>query len=78
MAKVEIKLNIAGLRELRRSKEVQALLEEQANAALRRLGNGYESSTHVGKGRANVSIAATSEEAIRENEQNNTVLKALR
>ena len=78
MSGIRIELNIAGLRELRRSKEIQALLQEQADAALRRLGGGYESSTHVGPGRANVSIAAVTEEAARENEQNNTVLKALR
>ena len=41
------------------------------------LGVGYEKSAHTGKNRVNVSVIATTNEAISENKKNNTVLKAI-
>ena len=78
MADVRIKLNKAGVRELLRSEEMKALCEEHTNAALSRLGPGYEVTTMTGKNRVNAEIAAVSYKAKRENMKNNTILKALR
>lgn len=78
MANVRIELNSGGIRELLRSKEMLSICEEHANKALNKLGNGYEVTTHTGKNRVNVSIGTESYEAMRENMENNTILKALR
>jgi len=77
MSKVKIVLNREGVRELLKSSEMKSICEEHANAALNKLGNGYEVTTMTGKNRVNASICAVSDEAKRENLKNNTVLKAL-
>ena len=78
MSKVKIELNSAGVRDMLRSPEMQALLEERAQNALNSLGAGYDKSLMVGKNRANVSIMVTTYDAYRDNLSNNTILKALR
>ncbi len=78
MSKVKIELNSAGVRDMLRSPEMQALLEERAQNALNGLGTGYDKSLMVGKNRANVSIMVTTYDAYRDNLKNNTILKALR
>lgn len=71
-------LNRAGVAELMKSPEMVALLKEKAKATQERAGNGYEISTFTGKNRANISIKTKSRKAIRDNNKNNTLLKALR
>lgn len=78
MSKVKIELNSAGVRDMLRSPEMQALLEERAQNVLNSLGAGYDKSLMVGKNRANVSIIVTTYDAYRDNLSNNTILKALR
>lgn len=78
MGNVHIELNSAGVRELLRSPEMMAVCEGHANAALSRLGAGYEVTTRTGKNRVNASLHAKTSAARRENAQNNTILKALR
>lgn len=78
MAKVEIKLNSSGVKELLRSQEMKAICEEHANNALGRLGDGYTVTSMTGKNRVNVSVFAESYQAKRENLEHNTILKALR
>lgn len=78
MAKVTIKLNRSGVRELLRSKEMMSICEEHANDALGRLGPGYTVTTMTGKNRVNASLYAESYKAKRDNMKNNTILKALR
>ena len=78
MAKVEIKLNTSGVRELLRSSEMKAECEKHANEAVGKLGPGYTVSTHTGKNRVNASIFAETYEAKRDNMENNSILKALR
>lgn len=77
MAKTRIELNSDGVRELLKSPEIQSHLEQCADAVIQSLGVGYEKSTHTGKNRVNVSVIATTNEAISENKKNNTVLKAI-
>ena len=71
-------LNRAGVAELMKSPEMVALLKEKAKAIQDRVGDGYEVSTFTGKNRANISIKTKSRKAIRDNNKNNTLLKALR
>ena len=74
----KFRLNRAGVAELMKSPEMVALLKEKAKAIQERAGNGYETSTFTGKNRANISIKTKSRKAIRDNNKNNTLLKALR
>ena len=78
MAKVEIKLNTSGVREMLQSKEMKSICEEHANNAIRKLGPGYTVTSMTGKTRVNASVYAESYEARRENMKSNTILKALR
>ena len=77
MAKVEIKLNREGVRELLRSEEMKAICEEHANEALGKLGDGYKTTTFVGKNRVNAELTTDSIKAARQNAKHNTILKAL-
>ena len=78
MANVRVELNIEGVRELLRSDEMKSICEGHANAALTRLGDGYETSSMVGKNRVNAEIKAVSYKAKIDNLKNNSILKALR
>ena len=71
-------LNRAGVAELMKSPEMVAFLKETAKTIRNRVGDGYETSTFVGKNRANISVKTKSRKAIRDNNKNNTLLKALR
>lgn len=77
MSKVKIELNSAGIRELLRSEEMQALLGERAEEIAGRCGAGYSSDTYLTGGRAVASAFAESREAIRDNLDNNTLLRSL-
>lgn len=78
MSKVTIKLNSAGVRKLLRSDEMKAGLNKLAFSAQGRLSDGYEASYYTAKTRAMAKVTAVSPEAIRENEQTNSILKALK
>lgn len=71
-------LNRAGVAELMKSPEMITLLKETAKTIQNRAGDGYEVSAFTGKNRANISIKTKSCKAIRDNNKNNTLLKALR
>lgn len=70
-------LNRKGVSELMKSREMADLLEEKAKKIVEKAGDGYETSTYIGKNRTNVSIKTKSRKAIRDNNKNNTLLKAL-
>ena len=75
---MKIVLNSAGVREMLKSPEMQALLRERADEIAARAGTGYLTDVFVGKTRANASVFANDEETIRDNLNNDTLLKALR
>ena len=79
MGKQELKvtLNRAGVRNLLRSQEMMNVCTGCAFSALSRLGDGYGVTYRVGKNRVNASVAAVTPEAVRENHNRNTILKAL-
>lgn len=78
MANVKVVLNREGVRELLRSDAMMKVCSEYANAALGRLGKGYEVTTHVGKNRVNAEIKAETFMARKDNRENNSILKSLR
>lgn len=78
MARVEIKLNRSGVKELLLSDEMLHVCEAHANKALTKLGEGYEVTSMKGRRRVNAEVAAVSKKAKRENLNNNSILKALR
>lgn len=76
MAKLRIKLNRKGVRELLKSAEIMdecvRIAQEKANEA----GGGYEAdSGYVGKTRASAIVYPSSEKARQDNYHNNTLLK---
>lgn len=79
MAKqIKVELNSKGVVELMQSEEMMDVCKSYADAALARLGDGYEVTTFVGKSRVNAEISAVTFKAKRENSEDNTILKALR
>lgn len=78
MAKVRIELNEAGVRdELLKSPQIQAVCMGYANRIQAKCGAGYSINTHTGPNRVNVMVYAETKEAIKDNLENNTLLKAL-
>lgn len=75
MSKVKFELNRAGVRELMQSDEAVNVCKQYADAMQARAGEGYEVSTYIGKTRANASVYAATEEARKDNLENNTLLK---
>lgn len=78
MGKVKVVPDSAGAIALMKSPEMQALLQERADAALQKLSGGYASSLYVGRTRANVSVYTDTRSAMRDNLKNNSILKALK
>jgi hypothetical protein len=71
-------LNYSGVAELMKSPAMVDLLREKAKSIQDKAGDGYEISSFVGENRANVSVKTKSRKAIRDNNKNNTLLKAMR
>lgn len=77
MSNIKIELNSAGVRDLLRSGEITAVLSSEASSRASALGSGYSVNTYTGRNRANAEIVAETEEAIRDNLENNTLLRAI-
>lgn len=79
MAKVaKIKLNRAGVRQLLKSKEMQAICTEHAEEIAARCGAGYAVDSMQKETRAIATVYPQTAEARRDNYRNNTIEKALR
>ena len=79
MGKVEIKLNISGLRQLRNDPGVMAELQKQANNIVQRAGEGFiADKVTKGSTRARCRVHADSAEAYYKNLKHNTLLKAIK
>ena len=77
MANVEFKLDLAGLNELMKSGEMQAVLEEYGQQVAGRAGGDYGVRVHTASFVAIANIYPDSQEAAKDNYENNTLLKAL-
>lgn len=74
----KFELNRNGVAELMKSPAMIELLRDKARGIQEVAGDGYEVSSYVGKNRANVSVKTKTKKAIRDNNKNNTLLKAMR
>ena len=85
MSKVKFELNLPGLNELMKSSEMQTILEQYGSSA-ESAANGlsivegvkYSHSIWVGNYIAAAQIRAENSEAVYDNLENNTLLKAVR
>lgn len=77
MADVEIVLNPQGVREILESDEALAICQEHAADIAKRCGDGYASAYFKGTDRWKSTVYADSEDARKDNSQNNTILKAV-
>ncbi len=78
MSSFKFKLNQSGVRELMKSAEMQSVLTNYASNIRNRCGNGYEQDIYIGSNRANAMVSAATIKAKRDNNKNNTLLKAVR
>ena len=78
MSKNKFKLNRSGVRELMQSEEMQSVLKKKASGIKNRCGDGYEQDIYIGRNRANAMVWADTPKASAENNENNTILKAVR
>lgn len=73
----KFKLDYKGVGELLKSQEMGELMAEYADQIRARCGDGYNVNTFTGKTRVNAMVYAETEEAIRDNYANNTLIKAV-
>lgn len=78
MAKFHVELNSEGVRELLKCPEIAATCQSHARSIASRAGAGYDVSVYTGKTRVNASVFTATEEAMRDNYKNNTLLKAVK
>lgn len=74
---MRFKLNREGVRELLMSAEMQAVVSDYANAVQGRAGDGFTADVKVGKRRCYANIAPSTYAAYVENNEHNTLLKAI-
>lgn len=77
MSKVRIELNYAGVGELLHSKEIAGAVKEVADQVAARAGEGYATDTYQAGTRVIASVYTETVEAMKNNLENNTLLKAV-
>ena len=77
MSKIEIKLNYAGVGELLKSQEIADTVKEVAEQVAARAGDGYTTDVYQAGTRVIASVFTETEEAMKDNLENNTLLKAV-
>lgn len=77
MSRVEVELEHDNIRAFLRSESVGKLMKSYADKAAERLGEGYEADEKVMATRAIASVFTATDEAKRENMENNSILKAV-
>lgn len=77
MGTLKIELNSKGMQELFRSSGMRAACESAASAIKNSAGrDGYNVSSYTGPNRAGAAVWVNSREAMEDNYENNTLLKA--
>lgn len=77
MSNVIFELNSEGVRELLQSQEMQNALQEIATDIQSKCGADYATDVQVMQTRAIASVYTDNAEALKDNSENNTLLKAL-
>ena len=77
MSKVKIELNDAGFVELLKSQEIANTVKKVAEQVAARAGDGYATDVYQAGTRVIASVYTETTEAMRDNKENNTLLKAV-
>lgn len=77
MAKVRIELNSSGIKALLKGSEVESCIKSEADRIASRAGTGYASDTKQMSSRVIASTYTASDEAMRDNLENNTLLRSI-
>ena len=77
MNNLKVVLNTQGVRELLESDEMLAVCQEHAEEIAKRCGDGYTSGYFKGTDRWKSTVYADSQEARKDNSENNTIVKAV-
>lgn len=78
MSKVKVVLNESGVRQLLKSHEMKVGLGDIAQNIAERAGDGYESDIKYMRTRVIASAYTATEEAMKDNQKNNTLKKAVK
>ena len=74
---IKVELNHTAVGELLKSSEMQVLVKSYADEIAKRAGEGYASDTYNAGSRVIASAYTETEEAMEDNLENNTLLKAI-
>ena len=74
---IKVELNHTAVGELLKSSEMQGLVKSYADEIAKRAGEGYASDTYNAGSRVIASAYTETEEAMEDNLENNTLLKAM-
>ena len=74
---IKVELNHTAVGELLKSSEMQELIKSYADEIAKRAGEGYTSDTYNAGSRVIASAYTETEEAMEDNLENNTLLKAM-
>ena len=77
MSKVKIELNYAGVGKLLHSQEVEDEVKRLANQTAAKAGDGYATDVYQAGTRVIASVYTETTEAMKDNQENNTLLKAV-
>jgi hypothetical protein len=73
----KIKTNNRGYRMLLNGMELQKFCNDLGEQVSKKAGTGYVVTTQIGKKRLHTRVAAVTKEAVKDNLENNTLLKAV-
>lgn len=76
--KLHIELNEAGVRELLQCPEIQAECMAHGQRMAGKAGNGYSADARIGRNRVVIRVKAETDNAIKDNLRNNTLLKVMK
>jgi hydroxymethylglutaryl-CoA reductase len=77
LSKIRVELNYAGVGELLKSQEIADTVKEVAEQVAARAGDGYATDVYQTGTRVIASVYTETEEAMKDNIENNTLLKAV-
>ena len=78
MGKIRIELNSSGIKALLKGSEVESCLKSEAEKISSRAGRGYSTDTKQMPGRVIASVYTADEDAMKDNLDNNTLLRSIR
>lgn len=77
MANPQIRWKMNGFKQVRKSQEMEALLQKVVDEMLNELGEGYEGDVEEGSSRLRAGVLTATQQAKRDNARHNSLLRAL-